>query len=66
MHGLDPSIVPHLLSMARATTESLAFVFLNTAGRTLGLIVLLVGIQMGLDLFVRPNDIFMIAPGIAD
>ena len=32
----------------------------------LGLIVLLVGIQMGLDLFVRPNDIFMIAPGIAD
>jgi uncharacterized membrane protein YfcA len=32
----------------------------------LGLIVLLVGIQMGLDLFVRPNDIFMIAPGVAD
>lgn len=32
----------------------------------LGLIVLLVGMQMGLELFVRPNDIFMIAPGIAD
>ena len=28
--------------------------------------VLLVGMQMGLELFVRPNDIFMIAPGIAD
>lgn len=32
----------------------------------LGLIVLLVGMQMGLELFVRPADIFMIAPGIAD
>lgn len=32
----------------------------------LGLIVLLVGIQMGLDLFVRPSDLFMLAPGIAD
>ena len=32
----------------------------------LGLIVLLVGIQMGLELFVRPSDIFLIAPGIAD
>lgn len=29
----------------------------------LGLIVLLVGIQMGLDLFVRPSDMFEIAPG---
>ena len=44
----------------------------NGAGKTtllraaLGLIVLLVGMQMGLELFVRPNDIFMIAPGIAD
>ena len=37
MHGLDPSIVPHLLTMARATTESLAFIFLNKAGGTLGL-----------------------------
>jgi uncharacterized membrane protein YfcA len=32
----------------------------------LGLIVLLVGIQMGLDLFVRPSDLFAFAPGIAD
>ena len=32
----------------------------------LGLIVLLVGMQMGLELFVRPNDIFMIAPGAPD
>lgn len=32
----------------------------------LGFIVLLVGIQMGLDLFVRPSDLFAIAPGIAD
>ena len=32
----------------------------------LGLIVLLVGIQMGLDLFVRPSDLFLIAPGISD
>ena len=32
----------------------------------LGLIVLLVGMQMGLDLFVRPSDLFLLAPGIAD
>ena len=32
----------------------------------LGLIVLLVGMQMGLELFVRPSDIFLLAPGIAD
>ena len=32
----------------------------------LGLIVLLVGIQMGLELFVRPGDLFQLAPGIAD
>jgi len=32
----------------------------------LGLIVLLVGIQMGLELFVRPSDIFLLAPGISD
>ena len=32
----------------------------------LGLIVLLVGIQMGLELFVRPADLFAIAPGVAD
>lgn len=32
----------------------------------LGLIVLLVGMQMGLDLFVRPSDLFLFAPGIAD
>ncbi len=32
----------------------------------LGLIVLVVGIQMGLELFVRPSDIFLIAPGVAD
>ena len=32
----------------------------------LGLIVLLVGMQMGLELFVRPSEIFLIAPGIAD
>lgn len=32
----------------------------------LGLIVLLVGMQMGLDLFVRPSDLFLFAPGVAD
>lgn len=32
----------------------------------LGLIVLLVGIQMGLELFVRPSDLFQLAPGITD
>jgi len=32
----------------------------------LGLIVLLVGMQMGLDLFVRPSDLFLFAPGISD
>jgi len=31
----------------------------------LGLIVLLVGIQMGLTLFVRPEDMFALAPGVA-
>ncbi|MNT64437.1 Sulfite exporter TauE/SafE [compost metagenome] len=32
----------------------------------LGLIVLLVGIQMGLELFVRPSDLFLLAPGVGD
>jgi uncharacterized membrane protein YfcA len=32
----------------------------------LGLIILFVGIQMGLELFVRPSDIFLLAPGISD
>nr|WP_314428610.1 sulfite exporter TauE/SafE family protein [uncultured Brevundimonas sp.] len=32
----------------------------------LGLIVLLVGIQMGLELFVRPGDLFLLAPGVGD
>ena len=32
----------------------------------LGLVVLLVGIHMGLELFVRPSEIFLLAPGIAD
>ena len=32
----------------------------------LGLIVLLVGIQMGLELFVRPSDLFGFAPGVAE
>jgi uncharacterized protein len=32
----------------------------------LGLIVLLVGIQMGLELFVRPSEIFQVAPGVAE
>jgi len=32
----------------------------------LGLIVLLVGIQMGLELFVRPSDLFLLAPGVSD
>ncbi|WP_372707643.1 sulfite exporter TauE/SafE family protein [Brevundimonas sp.] len=30
----------------------------------LGLIVLLVGMQMGLELFVRPSDLFSFAPGV--
>jgi uncharacterized membrane protein YfcA len=32
----------------------------------LGLIVLLVGIQMGLELFVRPSDLFAFAPGVPE
>lgn len=32
----------------------------------LGLIVLLVGIQMGLELFVRPSDLFALAPGVPE
>jgi uncharacterized membrane protein YfcA len=32
----------------------------------LGLIVLGVGVYMGLELFVKPHDIFLLAPGIAD
>ena len=31
----------------------------------LGLIVLLVGLQMGLELFVRPSEVFAVAPGVA-
>ena len=30
----------------------------------LGLLVLLVGIQMGLELFVRPAEMFVLAPGV--
>jgi len=32
----------------------------------LGLIILLVGIQMGLELFVRPSDLFAFAPGVPE
>jgi uncharacterized membrane protein YfcA len=32
----------------------------------LGLIVLGVGVYMGLELFVQPHDIFLLAPGVAD
>jgi hypothetical protein len=32
----------------------------------LGLIVLGVGVYMGLELFVRPHDIFLLAPGVSD
>ena len=32
----------------------------------LGLIVLGVGIYMGLELFVRPSDLFAIAPGVPE
>jgi len=32
----------------------------------LAIIVLLVGIYMGLELFVRPSDLFSFAPGIAE
>jgi uncharacterized membrane protein YfcA len=32
----------------------------------LGLIVLLVGLQMGLGLFVEPSDVFLFAPGVSD
>ena len=37
MHGVDPSILPHLQAIARATSESLAFIFLNRAGVALGM-----------------------------
>ena len=32
----------------------------------LGVIVLAVGLYMGLELFVRPSEIFQLAPGISD
>ncbi|GAA0379439.1 sulfite exporter TauE/SafE family protein [Brevundimonas terrae] len=32
----------------------------------LGFIVLLVGIQMGLELFVRPSELFLMAPGVGN
>ena len=35
-------------------------------GLLLGLIVLLVGLQMGLGLFVEPSDVFLFAPGVSD
>ncbi len=38
----------------------------DTLRALLGLIVLGVGVYMGLELFVQPHDIFMLAPGIAD
>ena len=37
MNGFDPAVIPHLLAVARVTTESIAFVFLDSAGATLGL-----------------------------
>ncbi len=37
MYGFDPAISGHLAAMARAVTESIAFVFLDERGRTLGL-----------------------------
>lgn len=37
MQGLDPAILPHLLAIAGSATESVAFVYLNEEGRTLGL-----------------------------
>lgn len=37
MRGLDPVIVPHLLTISRAASESLTFVFLNKDGAPLGI-----------------------------
>lgn len=37
MHLFDPAISGHLAAMARAVTESIAFVFLDERGSTLGL-----------------------------
>jgi uncharacterized membrane protein YfcA len=37
----------------------------ETLRALLGLIVLLVGLRMGLGLFVRPEDMFEIAPGLS-
>lgn len=37
MYGFDPAISGHLAAMARAVTESLAFVFLDERGGTVGL-----------------------------
>ncbi|MDF2493524.1 JAB domain-containing protein [Sphingomonas sp.] len=37
MQNLDPATVQHLQTLAGARHESVAFVFLNTAGATLGL-----------------------------
>ena len=38
----------------------------NGEPQFLGVIVLAVGLYMGLELFVRPSEIFQLAPGIAD
>jgi DNA repair protein RadC len=37
MHGLDPAIVPHLQTIAHASSETLTLVFLNNMGATLGI-----------------------------
>lgn len=37
MYGFDPAISGHLAAMARAVTESIALVFLDERGSTLGL-----------------------------
>ena len=37
MYGFDPAISGHFATMARALTESIAFVFLDERGITLGL-----------------------------
>lgn len=54
VHGLDPAILPQLLTLARATTESLAFVFLTKTGQALGLHHLPGTAPASIDVSLRP------------
>ena len=53
MHAFDPAISGHLAAMARAMTESLAFVFLDERGSSVGLHHILSGSALSIDVPLR-------------